>query len=66
MICSPKDDISWQMFHEMIHNSEEFNQSLGLPYRIVSIVSGEELGIILSYCSLKKKWSCGSSSVRSY
>ena len=47
MICSPKDDISWQMFHEMIHNSEEFNQSLGLPYRIVSIVSGEELGIML-------------------
>jgi seryl-tRNA synthetase len=40
VICSPKDDISWKMFHEMIGNAEEFNKSLGIPYRIVSIVSG--------------------------
>ena len=31
---------SWQMFDEMIGTSEQFYQSLGLSYRIVSIVSG--------------------------
>ncbi|PVU97295.1 hypothetical protein BB561_000636 [Smittium simulii] len=31
---------SWEMFDVMINNSEEFIQSLGLPYRVVSIVSG--------------------------
>ena len=31
---------SWDSFNEMIENSEKFNQSLGIPYRIVSIVSG--------------------------
>ncbi|PVU91598.1 hypothetical protein BB560_006114 [Smittium megazygosporum] len=31
---------SWEMFDEMINNSEEFIQSLGISYRIVSIVSG--------------------------
>lgn len=33
-------DKSWEMFEEMISVSEEFYQSLELPYRIVSIVSG--------------------------
>ena len=28
------------MFEEMIGNAEEFNQLLGIPYRIVNIVSG--------------------------
>jgi len=41
VICSPLDDISWQMFDEMIGNAEELNQALGIPYRIVNIVSGE-------------------------
>lgn len=31
---------SWDMFNEMISNSEDFYQSLGLSYRIVAIVSG--------------------------
>jgi seryl-tRNA synthetase len=31
---------SWEQFDEMIKFSEEFYQSLGLPYQIVSIVSG--------------------------
>ncbi|ORZ06011.1 seryl-tRNA synthetase [Absidia repens] len=31
---------SWEMFHDMITASEEFFQSLGLSYRVVSIVSG--------------------------
>lgn len=32
---------SWQEFDRMISLSEEFYQSLGLPYRVVGIVSGE-------------------------
>jgi len=34
-------DQSWPMMEEMIKVSEEFYQTLELPYRIVSIVSGE-------------------------
>ncbi|CAG8458690.1 13587_t:CDS:2 [Ambispora leptoticha] len=33
-------ETSWELFDEMIATSEAFYQSLGLPYRIVSIVSG--------------------------
>ena len=32
---------SWEEFDRMIGASEEFYQSLGLPYRVVGIVSGE-------------------------
>lgn len=38
IICSPNN--SWEHFHEMIANSENFYKSLKIPYRIVSIVSG--------------------------
>ncbi|XP_003962930.1 serine--tRNA ligase, cytoplasmic [Takifugu rubripes] len=38
--ASPHDGKSWQMFDEMIGTAEEFYQSLGIPYRIVNIVSG--------------------------
>jgi seryl-tRNA synthetase len=38
---SPHDNASWRMFEEMIGNSESFYQLLGIPYRVVSIVSGE-------------------------
>jgi len=31
---------SWDYFHEMIENAEKFYQTLGIPYQIVSIVSG--------------------------
>lgn len=34
-------DKSWEEFDRMISASEEFYQSLGLPYRVVAIVSGE-------------------------
>lgn len=33
-------DKSWEMFEEMIGVSEAFYQSLGIPYRIIGIVSG--------------------------
>jgi len=39
-VTSPEDNASWQMFEEMIGHSEAFYQSLGIPYRIVNIVSG--------------------------
>ena len=38
VLCKPDD--SWQHFDEMIVISEEFYKSLGLPYRVISIVSG--------------------------
>ncbi|XP_076015376.1 serine--tRNA ligase, cytoplasmic [Genypterus blacodes] len=37
---SPHDNKSWEMMDEMIGTAEEFYQSLGIPYRIVNIVSG--------------------------
>jgi len=38
--CITDPASSWEMFDHMIDNSEEFYKSLGLPYRLVSIVSG--------------------------
>ncbi|GJN39139.1 hypothetical protein PR202_gb28238 [Eleusine coracana subsp. coracana] len=37
-ITAPED--SWEMLEEMIKNAEDFYQELGLPYRVVSVVSG--------------------------
>lgn len=37
-ITDPKK--SWEMLDAMVANSEEFYQSLGIPYRVVAIVSG--------------------------
>ncbi|XP_055327914.1 probable serine--tRNA ligase, cytoplasmic [Paramacrobiotus metropolitanus] len=39
-ITSPHDGESWKMMDEMIGNAENFCQVLGIPYRIVNIVSG--------------------------
>lgn len=39
VITAPED--SWKMHETMIANSEEYYQTLNLPYRIVNIVSGE-------------------------
>ena len=41
-ITSPHDDVSWKVMDEMIANAEQFYQTLGIPYRIVNIVSGRE------------------------
>lgn len=38
VLCAP--DESWQLHEEMLKISEEFLQSLDIPYRVVSIVSG--------------------------
>jgi len=38
--CITEPEKSWEMFDSMIAASEEFYQSLGIPYRVVAIVSG--------------------------
>lgn len=40
-LTSPHDNKSWEMFDELINNAEEYCKALGLPYRVVNIVSGE-------------------------
>jgi len=40
-ITSPEGRESWDMQELMIKNSSEFYKSLGIPYRVVNIVSGE-------------------------
>lgn len=39
-VTSPDDDESWKMLEEMISTSEDYYKSLGIPYRVVAIVSG--------------------------
>ncbi|KAI8475839.1 MAG: seryl-tRNA synthetase [Monoraphidium minutum] len=41
VIASPEGEGSWQLMEEMLANAEEFYQALGVPYRVVNIVSGE-------------------------
>ncbi|KAN0139264.1 hypothetical protein V8E53_002765 [Lactarius tabidus] len=38
--CLTEPEKSWEMFDSMIATSEAFYQSLGIPYRVVAIVSG--------------------------
>lgn len=39
-MVNPSGDESWQEHERMVANAEEFYQALGIPYRIVNIVSG--------------------------
>jgi len=39
-ITSPEGDESWKMQDAMLDNCKEFYKSLGIPYRVVNIVSG--------------------------
>ena len=41
VICAPDGNASWAMMEELLGNAEEFYQALGLPYRVINIVSGE-------------------------
>lgn len=63
VLTSPHDNKSWEMMDEMIGNAENFCQSLGIPYRIVNIVSGA-----LNHAAAKKldleAWFCGSGAYR--
>ncbi|KAI0269547.1 serine-tRNA ligase [Russula aff. rugulosa BPL654] len=38
--CITDPEKSWEVFDSMVATSEEFYQSLGIPYRLVAIVSG--------------------------
>ncbi len=38
--CITEPEKSWEVFDAMVANSEAFYQSLGIPYRLVAIVSG--------------------------
>eukprot|EP00124_Ichthyophonus_hoferi_P003788 Ihof_evm2s354 gene=Ihof_evmTU2s354 len=40
VLCSPRDGESWVEHGKMIKNAEIFYQTLGIPYRVVNIVSG--------------------------
>jgi seryl-tRNA synthetase len=63
VLTSPHDNESWKMMDEMIANAEEFYQSLGIPYRVVNIVSGA-----LNHAASKKldleAWFMGSAAFR--
>lgn len=63
VLTSPHDNKSWEMMDEMIGNAEEFCQSLGIPYRVVNIVSGA-----LNHAASKKldleAWFAGSAAYR--
>jgi seryl-tRNA synthetase len=39
--CITEPEKSWDMHEEMLKIAEEFYQALGIPYRVVNIVSGE-------------------------
>jgi len=39
-VTSPNGNDSWEVHEEMLKNSEDFYQEIGLPYQVVSIVSG--------------------------
>jgi len=63
VLTSPHDNKSWEMMDEMIANAENFCQALGIPYRIVNIVSGA-----LNHAASKKldleAWFAGSGAFR--
>lgn len=40
VVCSPRENESWKMLEELIKTSQDFNESLGLPYRVINICSG--------------------------
>ena len=40
-VTAPYDDESWKALDEMLNNAEDYYQALGVPYRVVNIVSGE-------------------------
>lgn len=40
VVCSPRDNESWTRLEELIKTSQDFNESLGLPYRVINICSG--------------------------
>ncbi|PIO24631.1 hypothetical protein AB205_0094790, partial [Aquarana catesbeiana] len=52
----PHNNNSWEMFDEMIATAEGFYQALGIPYRIVNIVSGMHASIDFYVLPFKYPW----------
>ncbi len=50
VLTSPHDNKSWEMFDEMIQTAEGFYQTLGIPYQIVNIVSGNTFCVRFGSC----------------
>jgi len=63
VLTSPFDNQSWILFDEMINNSRQFYDDLGIAYRVVNIVSGA-----LNHAAAKKldleAWFPGSGAFR--
>ena len=55
-ITSPHDGESWKEFERMIGNAEEFCKMLGIPYRVVNIVSGKFFISAFPNCETYFKW----------
>ena len=55
-LTSPHDNKSWEMFDQLIANAEGFCQSLGLPYRVVNIVSGSCDARMYGSCTDEVLW----------
>ncbi|MBW0464618.1 hypothetical protein O181_004333 [Austropuccinia psidii MF-1] len=51
--CITDPNNSWEMFNEMLDNSEAFYQSLGIGYRVVGIVSGALNNAAAKKCDLE-------------
>jgi len=51
--CLTQPEDSWKEYENMIEVAEEFYQSLGLPYRVVSIVSGALNDAAAKKCDLE-------------
>ena len=41
VIASPEGDKSWKLMEQMSKISEEFYQSLGIPFKVIDVVTGE-------------------------
>ena len=64
MLTSPHNGKSWEALDEMIGNSEEFCQLLGIPYRVVCICSGGSLNNATSKKFDLEAWFPGSGAFR--
>lgn len=51
--CLTEPEKSWEMLEEMLQTSKEFYESLELPYRVVSIVSGALNNAAAKKCDLE-------------
>eukprot|EP00045_Choanoeca_perplexa_P010177 m.101780 g.101780 ORF g.101780 m.101780 type:complete len:510 (+) comp15184_c0_seq1:71-1600(+) len=63
VVCSPRDNASWEKMAEMLTNAEDFLKGIGLPYQVVNIVSGA-LNLAAAKKSDVEAWFPGSGAFR--